>query len=171
MIKVGDIGILRALEPSDLNWLYGLENDASLWHLGISKEPWSRDVLLKYIDSQPGNLMRDGQLRLVLEVDGAPVGALDLYDYDAIARKGGLGIVLNVEHRGQGVATAALRSFMNYLFGTLGMQMLYAVVPESNTPSKTLFETLDFQPSGTLKHWTFNDGQFENAILYQYLHS
>lgn len=171
MIRVGDIGVLRALEPSDLNWLYTLENDTTLWHLGISKEPWSKEVLFRYIESQPGNLMRDGQLRLVLEVSGKPVGALDIYDYDAIARKGGVGIVLNAELRGQGIATAALDAFMHYLFGTLGMQMLYAVVPASNTPSKALFESLGFEQSGTLKHWLLKEGQFENAHLFQYLHS
>ena len=53
MIQVGDIGVLRALEPSDLDWLYTIENDASLWHLGISKEPWSKAVLASYIDAQP----------------------------------------------------------------------------------------------------------------------
>lgn len=171
MIKVGDIGVLRALEPSDLNWLYSLENDTTLWHLGISKEPWSKDVLSRYIASQPGNLMRDGQLRLVLEIDGTPVGALDIYDYDAIARKGGIGIVINADSRGQGLAKKALEAFMNYLFNTLGMQMLYAVVPESNAASKALFESLDFEQSGILKHWLLKDGQFENAYLYQYLHS
>jgi diamine N-acetyltransferase len=101
MIQVGDIGVLRALEPSDLDWLYTIENDASLWHLGISKEPWSKAVLSSYIDAQPGNLLRDGQLRLVFEVDGAAVGAVDVYDYDAIARKGGIGIVLSPEHEGR----------------------------------------------------------------------
>jgi diamine N-acetyltransferase len=171
MIKVSDIGVLRALEPSDLNWLYTLENNTTLWHLGISKEPWSKDVLSRYIESQPGNLMRDGQLRLVLEVDGAPVGALDIYDYDAIARKGGIGIVIDANWRGKGLAKNALEAFINYLFGTLGMQMLYAVVPESNSPSKALFETLGFEQSGTLKHWLLKDGRIENAHLYQYLHS
>ena len=71
MIKVGDIEILRALETSDLDWLYSIENNAEWWHFGISKEPWSKDVLSKYIHSQPGNLMRDGQLRLILEVEGS----------------------------------------------------------------------------------------------------
>lgn len=171
MIKVGDIGVLRALEPSDLDWLYTLENDTTLWHLGISKEPWSKDVLSRYIASQPGNLMRDGQLRLVLEVDGAPVGALDIYDYDAIARKGGVGIVIDTKYRGNGLAKNALEAFMTYLFGTLGMQMLYAVVPRSNTASRSLFESLNFEQSGTLKHWLLKNGQFENAYLYQFIHS
>ena len=109
MIKVGDIGVLRALEP-DLDWLYTIET-MRLWHLGISKEPWSKAVLASYIDAQPGNLLRDGQLRLVFEVDGAAVGAVDVYDYDAIARKGGIGIVLRPEARGK--AKAALEAFSN----------------------------------------------------------
>ena len=44
MIKVTDNGFLRAPEPEDLQWLHGIENDASLWYLGISKEPWSKKV-------------------------------------------------------------------------------------------------------------------------------
>lgn len=167
MIKVGDIGVLRALEPADLNWLYAIENDTTLWHLGISKEPWSKEVLRRYIESQPGNLLRDGQLRLVLEVEGALVGALDIYDYDAIARKGGIGIVIHPKARGQGLAKAALECFIKYLFGTLGLQMVYAVVPTSNLASKALFETLSFEQTGRLMHWILKDGQFENAHLYQ----
>ena len=171
MIQVGDIGVLRALEPSDLDWLYTIENDASLWHLGISKEPWSKAVLASYIDAQPGNLLRDGQLRLVFEVDGAAVGAVDIYDYDAITRKGGIGIVLSPEARGKGLAKSALEAFQKYLFGTLGMQMLYAVVPQSNPASQALFESLQFEQSGRLKHWIIKDGQFEDAHLYQLIHS
>ena len=57
-------------------------------------------------------------------MDGAAVGAVDVYDYDAIARKGGIGIVLSPEVRGKGLAKTALEAFQKYLFGTLGMQML-----------------------------------------------
>ncbi|HCP40682.1 MAG TPA: GNAT family N-acetyltransferase [Cryomorphaceae bacterium] len=171
MIQVGDIGVLRALEPSDLDWIYAVENDASLWYLGISKEPWSKAVLSSYIDAQPGNLLRDGQLRLLFEVDGIPVGTLDVYDYDPIARKGGIGIVLSPEARGKGWAKLALEAFKQYLFGTLGMHMLYAVVPQSNPASQTLFESLLFEHSGVFKHWIMREGQFEDAHLYQLIHS
>jgi hypothetical protein len=33
MIEVAENGYLRAPEPEDLQWLYGIENDASLWYL------------------------------------------------------------------------------------------------------------------------------------------
>jgi len=61
MITVNDLGYLRAPEPEDLQWLYGVENDATLWYLGISKEPWSKAVLADYLAAQPGNLQRDGR--------------------------------------------------------------------------------------------------------------
>lgn len=169
MIKVGNTGMLRALEPQDLEWLYGIENDAQWFYLGISKEPWSRAVLANYINSQPGNLVRDGQLRLVLEADGAAIGALDLYDYDPFARKAGIGIVLSEQARGKGHAKAALRAFMDYATGTLGLQMLYAVVPDKNAPSVGLFETAGFTKQGMLKRWVLSSGQFQDALFYQYL--
>lgn len=70
MITVNDLGYLRAPEPEDLQWLYGVENDATLWYLGISKEPWSKAVLADYLAAQPGNLQRDGQLRLLFVYNG-----------------------------------------------------------------------------------------------------
>lgn len=167
MIKVGDIGFLRALETSDLDWLYSIENNAEWWHLGISKEPWSKDVLSKYIHSQPGNLMRDGQLRLILEVEGLPLGALDVYDYDPIARKGGLGIVMNQEAQGKGLAKMAMGSFVQYLLQTIGLNMVYAVTPITNEASIALFESLQFKNSGTLRHWVLQKGQFQDAYLFQ----
>ena len=78
MIKVTDNGFLRAPEPEDLQWLHGIENDASLWYLGISKEPWSKKVLADYLAAQPGNLQRDGQLRLLFVFNGTTAGAIDL---------------------------------------------------------------------------------------------
>ena len=167
MIKVGDIGFLRALETSDLDWLYSIENNSDWWHLGISKEPWSKDVLLKYIHSQPGSLVRDGQLRLILEVEGSPLGALDIYDYDPIARKGGLGIVMNQEAQGKGLAKMAMGSFIKHLLQTIGLNMVYAVTPVTNEASIALFESLHFKNSGTLRHWVLQKGQFQDAYLFQ----
>ena len=40
---------LRALEPEDLDFLYEMENDESLWEVGNTNVPYSRQVLLDYI--------------------------------------------------------------------------------------------------------------------------
>ena len=41
---------LRALEPEDIDFLYYLENDKSLWELSDTQTPFSRYVLKKYIE-------------------------------------------------------------------------------------------------------------------------
>ena len=87
-------------------------------------------MLLKYIHSQPGNLVRDGQLRLILEVEGSPLGALDIYDYDPIARKGGY---RNSDEsrsiRKGSLAKMAMGSFIKHLLQTIGLNMVYGVTP------------------------------------------
>ena len=40
---------LRALEPEDLELLYSIENDDSIWKIGASNVPYSKYVLRDYI--------------------------------------------------------------------------------------------------------------------------
>ena len=44
--------------------------------------------------SRHENLVTHGQLRLILDVDGDPVGAVDLFDYDPYTKRAGVGIVI-----------------------------------------------------------------------------
>ena len=45
-IKINDHQYtLRALEPEDLDFLYIIENDSSLWKFGASNVPYSKYVL------------------------------------------------------------------------------------------------------------------------------
>lgn len=167
MINVEGIGYLRAPEISDLNALYALENEPDLWYLGYSKEPWSKVVLQRYLVNQPGSLLRDGQLRLILDHDGELIGAFDLYDYDPFARKAGVGLVLSPAHRGKGWSSLALKAFERYAFGTLGLNSLFAIVPSINIPSQSLFSSGSYKLVGELADWVMRDGKMEKALFYQ----
>ena len=48
MNKLPDIR-LRAIEPEDLDLLYQIENDRSLWNVGATNVPYSRYTLHDYI--------------------------------------------------------------------------------------------------------------------------
>ena len=76
MIPVKDLGVLRAPEESDLKWLMHIENDASIWYVSATKEPYSMLNLRQYL-TRHENLVTHGKLRLILDVDGDPVGAVD----------------------------------------------------------------------------------------------
>ena len=58
---------LRALEPEDLDFLYEMENDESLWEVGNTNVPYSRQVLLDYITTSSADIYADKQVRFIIE--------------------------------------------------------------------------------------------------------
>ena len=75
---------LRALEPEDLELLYTIENDTTLWQKGCTDVPYSRYALKQYIASQPADFYEQRQLRLLIvrKCDGKALGLIDLTSYE-----------------------------------------------------------------------------------------
>lgn len=170
MHTAGESFSIRALEPGDLDVLFEIENDSRLWPLGISKEPLNREILTLYLSTMPGNLQRDGQLRMALYRVNSPQRALalvDLYDYDPVARKAGVGIAVLESERGKGLGAIALKELMDYSRNILALRMLHAVIPVENAASLALFEKIGFEHVGRLKDWIWTNGAFEDAHMKQ----
>ena len=86
---------LRALEPEDLDFLYEIENDESLWEVGGTNEPYSRQVLLDYITTATADIYTDKQVRLIVENEQQEaVGIIDLMNFDPRHQRAELGIVI-----------------------------------------------------------------------------
>jgi diamine N-acetyltransferase len=160
---------LRALEPEDLDLLYEWENDASNWKAGSTLSPYSRYVLKEYIANSHLNIYELKQLRLMIEhrESGKGVGLIDLYDFDALNRKAGVGILVDKSHQGKGLATGALNVLVDYAFSFLKLHQLYAHVPVTNEPSKALFQRCGFTVSGVLSDWTSMEGGFVDVSVMQ----
>ena len=58
---------LRAIEPEDLDLLYRIENDRSLWNVGTSNVPYSRYTLHDYIANASDDIYADRQVRMMVE--------------------------------------------------------------------------------------------------------
>ena len=145
---------LRKIEPTDLPFLYQWENDASAWADGSNHNPLSQQDLRNYIESTTGDIYRDGQLRLIIEEEGATVGCFDLFDLDIRNRRAALGMYIAPEHRGKGVGKEALRLLEDYAFGHLNLRVLYAVISTNNTACTTLYRNAGYTPSSSLQAWT-----------------
>ena len=63
----GKICRLRALEPEDLDAMYGWENDTEAWQVSGSVAPFSRHILSRLIDEQAFDIYATRQMRLVIE--------------------------------------------------------------------------------------------------------
>ena len=153
-IAMPNVVKLRKIEPSDLPYLYQWENDATSWADGANHNPLSQQDLRDYIASTTGDIFRDGQLRLIIEQDGATVGCIDLFDFDPRNRRAALGMYIASEYRGKGVGKAALEQLEEYAFKHLNMRVLYAVIATNNIACSTLYRQAGYTPSSPLSAWT-----------------
>lgn len=160
---------LRGLEPSDLDFLYELENNTEIWEISGTTAPYSKHVLALYLDNAHRDIYDVKQLRLcICNKENSPVGLIDLFDFDPKNFRAGIGIVIsNKENRNQGVGAEAIQLVSDYAFKVLNLHQLYANVMESNNPSLHLFRKMGFEEVGLKKDWIFSDGKYKNEILFQ----
>ncbi|QAA80686.1 N-acetyltransferase [Aequorivita sp. H23M31] len=166
----GDKILLRALEPSDLDFLYHLENEESLWEVSNTITPYSKLILKEYLDNSFRDIYDVKQLRLVIcnIENNNPIGFIDLYDFDPKNRRVGAGIVIfKKEDRGRGFASEALKITSNYAFTYLNVHQVFAGITEDNVGSISLFENAGFERSGIKKDWIYSLGKFKSEYVYQ----
>lgn len=159
---------LRALEPEDLDFLYEMENDESLWGMGCTNVPYSRQVLLDYITTATADIYTDKQVRLIVENEQQEaVGIIDLMNFDPRHQRAELGIVIKKEHQHQGLAQLAIRLLMQYASNVLHLHQIYAIVAESNQNAVKMLEVVGFQGDKLLKEWLKTGRGYEDAYFFQ----
>ncbi len=157
------------MEPEDLDFLYRLENDESVWNVGNTNVPYSRSVLLDYITSSRADIYADRQVRMVMENQlREPVGFVDLVDFDPRHSRAELGIVVEGCFRGQGYARSALSKICNYAREMVGLHQIYAIVDKNNDVCVRLLKGFGFQTDTELRGWLRKGGDYEDAYLFQY---
>lgn len=160
---------LRAVDAGDLEFIHACENDRTLWHLGATVQPFSREVVLEFIASAAHDIWTTKQLRLMIEsLDGKTIGTIDLFDLDPKNQRVGVGILIaGEEHRRQGFAKDALTVLCAYCFDVLGLHQVYCHVAVDNTASIALFRSVGFEVCGTLRDWVRNGRTFTDAVVMQ----
>ena len=74
---------LRAVEPEDMDIMYEMENDPSMWDISNFTVPYSRYVLRQYIEGSQCDVFADKQLRLMMvrKSDQCILGTIDITDF------------------------------------------------------------------------------------------
>ena len=159
---------LRAPEPEDLELMYLMENDSTLWSVGNTLFPYSRHTLRLYIEQTAHDLYAERQARFVIETcQGEAIGMIDLADYSPHDARAEVCIGILGKHRGKGIASEALDLLKEYSFHYLNMHQLYAYIPAEHTTSKKLFEKAGFTHTCTLNSWKRDGENFIDILLYQ----
>lgn len=162
---------LRAPEPSDLDFLFLLENDPDATDSGLATAPVSRQQMWNYINNYSADIFASGELRLVIvdNASGNAVGAIDLCDFSPRDRRAFVGIAIDSDCRGQGFGKAALALLCEYSSRTLGMHSLAASIAADNAASRALFASCGFRTCGRLRSWVRRGNTYADAQLYQIL--
>lgn len=160
---------LRALEPEDLEFLYTLENDESIWELSHTQTPYSRYLIKQYLENAHQDIYEAKQLRLVIcSNHDKVVGLIDIFDFDAKNRKAGIGILVHDEEdRGKHYGSEALTLLIDYCSTHLQLHQLYCNISEDNKASIALFSKQGFESIGLKKDWNLVNGTFKNEYLFQ----
>lgn len=169
MFLRSDHTCLRALEPTDLDFLFTLENDTSVWHVGNTLTPYSKFVLEQYLDNAALDIYTIKQLRLVIcNNEQETIGAIDLFDFDPLHRRAGIGIVISAPFRGKGHAAEALSLLLHYCQNTLQLHQVYCSVTATNHTSIRLFKNVGFEEVGLRREWLRkSDGSWDDVVEMQ----
>lgn len=146
---------LRALEPDDLDFLYALENDRTIWAVSDTLAPISRHALREYLRHAAADFYEVRQLRLVVaSVDwGQAVGVVDLFDFDPRHQRAGVGITIRRSERRRGYAWHTLQLVKEHAREVLHLHQLYCTIAQDNRASISLFKKAGFRQVGVRQEW------------------
>ena len=161
---------LRALEPEDLEFVYEVENDESVWHVSHTQTPYSRFLIRQYLENAHQDIYEAKQLRLAIcpKDDFQAIGLIKLFEFDPKNKRAGIGILIkNTTHRNSGIGTETLGLLIDYAFTHLNLHQLYANIDVENEISLALFAKFGFQISGIKKQWNLVNGTYHDEALFQ----
>lgn len=147
---------LRAPEPSDVALLYTWENDLALWNYSENLTQLSVFQIEQFILNS-NDIFSSRQIRfmITLDADGSveTIGTADLYDFDPIHARAGVGILIESRHRHKGFASKALELLEQYAFEKLLLRQLYCYINTDNEESIRLFLSRNYIHTGTKRDW------------------
>ena len=104
---------------------------------------------------------------MVITDEEQSYGFIDLYDYDFINRRVGVGIIIFKKYRSKGIGLSSLQLTENYLLEHVPIHQVYANISSTNKESISLFEKSNFVNVGLKKDWIFYNNKFNDELLFQ----
>lgn len=159
---------LRIAEPEDARQIYEWENDRSVWRVSETSCPVSLFQVEQFLLGN-SELVTNRQLRLMVCHDDVarPIGSIDLFDFDPVNSRIGIGVLIEKTYRGQGYATKAVALCLDYLFRDVMVHQVHCLIDVQNKESQHLFMNLGFVESGLRKDWIKTPEGFLDAVFYQ----
>lgn len=130
--------------------------------LPLSKEALKKSCEVFY-DFAPGT----GRYMFTIEtLEGIAAGSLNLCGVDKKNGKFSVGIQVNVDQRGKGYGTKAMRILLRYAFFELRLNKFNTCVFDGNIGSATMMEKLGCKQEGIHRQMIYTNGKYFDEIFY-----
>ncbi|MFZ5817962.1 MAG: GNAT family N-acetyltransferase [Bacillota bacterium] len=112
---------------------------------------------------------RSYALAMVRREDGALLGVISLTGIHPVHRRAELGYWIGVPYWGQGYTTEAARAMIDFAFGELGLNSVFARHLTRNPASGRVMAKVGMRCEGRLRQHVCKNGQFEDLAVYSIL--
>ena len=161
--RVAEGGAVSAWVRRSVAWSNGEKSNES----GVG-DPESRRTIAWSIVTEADH---DGDGELDAASSDNVIGMIFLIDIDGWARSARIQVVLGKDYRGRGYSRDIMPRVMTYGFAPepagLGMHRIWVAVPEQNTRSVSVYQSLGFVPSGRSRDalWNASENRYQDLIV------
>ena len=160
----GDRVRLRALEPTDVDALYGWHQDHEFHVLDGWLYPASRSQLAGLIGAAGDTSFTN--LWLGIETETATlIGYTSLKRARPERRSADFGIAIERGHWNAGYGTDATRTMLRFAFAEMGLHRVQLDVVDTNTRAQRVYEKCGFQVEGRAREARFREGRWHDMVL------
>lgn len=163
---------LRSRSEDDFDVLFQIADDLDTWEERNAETPapLNRDTYKARL-AQPDADDSGKSVRFMIDVDGAAVGSVSLFDFDELARHAEVGIALVPEARGNGIGTAAISQILEFAFVRCNLRRVHLQVIESNLGAIRAYEKAGFVIEGRQRQHAWVRGKYEDIVIMGVLRS
>ena len=158
--------VLRSWRPEDAPALARAANNRNVW-LGLRDlmpHPYTLEDAQAYLRQVES---KRPEISFCIEVQGEAAGAIGLRMGEDVHRETAeLGYWLAEPHWGRGIASEAVRVFVQYGFEAMPLQRIFALVHANNAASVRVLEKAGFVFEGRMRRNVIKDGQTLDSLLY-----
>lgn len=158
---------LRAVEPEDAGFFFGLQEDTEKGRLlDFLPPPSSRTGLEAWTKAQSQKELEGDAFQWVIEAAGEPVGSVVTHTVSPRHGTFSYGLEVARAHQRRGYAREAVPLVLRYYFGELRYQKVHVGVQENNAGSIALHRSLGFRHEGTQRRMVFQEGRYLDLLLF-----
>lgn len=161
--RIAERGAVRAWVRRSVAWSQGEVPSES----GVG-DPESRRTIAWSIVTEADH---DGDGEIDAANSDNVIGMIFLIDIDGWARSARIQVVLGKDYRGRGYSRDIMPRVMTYGLAPepagLGMHRIWVAVPEQNTRSVSVYQSLGFVPSGRSRDalWNASQNRYQDLIV------